>query len=348
MRGGLRRRSIVSAAMIGLFLLLIAFAAPGASLARGDEIRLALRPVGQVAPWFDLTMKPGERRTFDVDISNVGDATISACTYAADVYTIINGGFGGRLRGQAQSGTTRWLDYPTDVLGLAAGRSLRRSFAVMVPADAAPGEYITSLVLENDQPIRTGGSVAVDQIVRQAVAVVVTIPGARSPGLVIGAATHSFVGGTSIVSVAVENTGNIRLKPVVAFALFDAAGAEVSRASVQMETFYARTSTHVEVPLAAPLPPGTYTVRFSLDDVTQGAAAARAAIPLLVAAPALASAGTVPDAVAAPTLAGKVPDEIAASVPVPLLVGGVVSAGIVIGLVGLVVLVLARRRRARA
>ena len=332
--------------MIGLFVLLVAFAAPGATLAKGDEVKLALRPVGQAGPYFALTMRPGETRSLDVEISNVGDATISACTYAADVYTIINGGFGGRLRGQVQTGTTRWLDYPTDVLDLRAGKGIRRSFRVAVPANAGPGEYITSLVLENDQPIRTGGAVALDQIVRQAVAVVVTVPGARSPGLAIGQATYAIVGGTSIVSVAVENTGNVRLKPVVAFALFDAAGAEVSRASVQMETFYARTSTVVEVPLAAPLPPGTFALRVSLDDDDQGAAAANGAIALVVPAATEAAATADPAAPAVPN-GDAAPVEPVASVPVSVLVqvGGVASGGIAIGLL---VVGLARRRRARA
>jgi hypothetical protein len=50
------------------------------------------------------------------------------------------------------------------------GQGIRRAFAVSVPANAGPGEYITSFVLENDQRIRGTGAVALNQIVRQAVA----------------------------------------------------------------------------------------------------------------------------------------------------------------------------------
>jgi hypothetical protein len=295
-------------AAVALFLVLVALAAPGVALGQAGQVKLAPRPVGQAGPYFDLTMKPGETRSLDVEISNAGDATISARTYASDVYTIINGGFGGRLRDEPQTGTTRWLGYSTDVLELQAGESIARPFTVAVPADAGPGEYITSLVLENDRPIGAGGALVFNQIVRQAVAVVVTLPGQRSPGLMIGAATHRVVAGTSIVAVAVANTGNVRLKPIVQFTLFDSAGARVIQSSVQMDTFYADTETFVEVPLAAPLLPGQYTVRMSLDDAAQGAEADNATISLLVARGAGADSGAVPgmSEVAEPTGDGQI------------------------------------------
>jgi hypothetical protein len=53
--------------------------------------------------------------------------------YAADVYTIINGGFGARLRDTPQSGMTTSVDYATDVVALPAGKSIRRSFTVTFP-----------------------------------------------------------------------------------------------------------------------------------------------------------------------------------------------------------------------
>jgi hypothetical protein len=255
---------------LGLFCIFLGLAAPVAALANGPQIKLALQAVGQSGSFFDLTMRPGQTRRLDVEISNAGTAAIAARTYASDVYTIIDGGFGARLRDEAQTGVTRWLDYRTDVLALSIGEAVRRTFQVAVPANAAPGEYITSLVLENDDPIRDSGPVALDQIVRQAVAVVITVPGTRSPGLAIGGVKHSVVAGRSVVAVAVENSGNVRLKPVATFSLRDAAGVEVSQVTVPMDTFYARTRTSIEVPLAELLLPGTYTVRLSLDDTRQG------------------------------------------------------------------------------
>ncbi|MEA2610150.1 MAG: hypothetical protein QOJ75_2393, partial [Chloroflexota bacterium] len=177
--------------MSALLGILVILGVPGAALAEGTQIKLSLLAVDQPKAYFDLTMRPGETRSLDVEIANDGQAPIVARTYAADVYTIVNGGFGGRLHGEPQTGTTRWLDYPSAVLQLSIGKSVRQAFTVAVPAGTGPGEYITSVVLENDQPIVGGGQVALNQVVRQAVGVVVTVPGLRSPALAIGGASHS-------------------------------------------------------------------------------------------------------------------------------------------------------------
>jgi hypothetical protein len=267
--GRWRRGRATAVAIVTCLTVLVTVSAPGVTLAADSQVKLVLQPVGQPGPYFDLSMRAGETRRLDVRIANDGTAAIAARTYAADVYTIVNGGFGGRLRGEPQTGTTRWLDYTTNVVQLAPGEGTDESFTVAVPAGTAPGEYITSLVLENDQPLVGDGSVALNQVMRQAVAVVVTVPGKRSPGLSIGEAIHTVAGGRSTVSVVVENTGNTRLKPTGTFTLLDAEGAQISEASVPMDTIYAGTPTAIEVPLAALLAPGRYTVSLRLEDAAQ-------------------------------------------------------------------------------
>jgi hypothetical protein len=272
----------VLAGLLGVLVLSVG----GVGAALADGVKLVLLPVDQPGPYFDVTMRPGDTRAFDVSVGDAATVPVSVRTYAADVYTIVNGGFGGRLRDEARTGMTSWVAYPTETLQLQARQTVHRRFTVTVPLDAGPGEYIASLVLENEKPIHADGTFTVDQFVRQAVAVVVTVPGERLPRLTIGAASHEVVAGRSIVSIAVANPGNVRLKPAVAFTLFDASGATISQTTVRMDTFYARTDTFVEVPLVALLQPGTYTIRLSLDDPEQRARAEAAAIPLVVAAPA--------------------------------------------------------------
>jgi hypothetical protein len=238
---------------------------PIAALAN-EGLKLTLLPIGQSGSYFDLTMTPSETRTFQVQIANDGGAALGVRTYAADVYTIIDGGFGARLRREPATGTTVWLAYPTAVFPLAVGQRTTRSFTVAVPADTGPGDYITSLVLENDQPTVGSGGIGLDQVVRQAVAVVVTVPGQRSPAVAIGAATHAVVAGRSVVRVGVSNTGNVRLKPTVGFRLTDPAVTALDDGMIQMDSFYARTSTFVEFPLHTLLAPGTYSVHLTLGD----------------------------------------------------------------------------------
>jgi hypothetical protein len=326
-------------AMVALFVTGLGLLAPGVALGQGTQVKLALLPVGQAGPYFDLTMEPGKTRSLEVSIANDGDTATAARTYAADVYTIVNGGFGGRLRDQVQSGTTEWMDYPTSVLQLAPGENTRRRFTVAVPANTGPGEYITTLVLENDQPIAAGGSVGLNQIYRQAVAVVVTVPGLRSPGLGIGGANHEVVSGTSTIQVEVQNTGNVRLKPAVGFTLFDPSGAAISHATVPMDTFYANTSTTMEFPLAALLSPGHYTVTLTLRDGVQGVDTDKSGIPLIVEAAVdpPAEVGTVPGLIGVSQGTG----EGSLALPGVLLLASTLFA---IGLVGLTV---RRHRRQR-
>lgn len=327
---------------MALLATLVTLAAPGTTLAQDPQTKLVLLPIGQPGSYFDLTMRPGQSRTLDVEIANAGDATIAARTYATDVYTIINGGFGGRLRGEAQTGTTNWLDYPTEVLDLRVGEDIRRTFAVSVPADTDPGEYITSVVLENDQPIRGTGSVALDQIVRQAVAVVVTVPGPRVPGLDIGTASHAVVAGRSVVSIAVENTGNVRLKPIVEVSVRDAEGTEVSHATVPMDTFYALTDTFVEVVLDSVLWPGPYTVQLTLDDARAGVTAGEAALAFVVEAPPVTTVAKDNVPGLSEILRGI--EDGGSSLPV---LGIVLVSGIGLGGIGALLVVLWRRRRTR-
>jgi hypothetical protein len=323
--------------------VLVALLAPMTAQAAEAQVELALRPIDQVGQFFDLTMRPGETRGLEVELANVGDSEIAAGTYAADVYTIINGGFGARLRDEPATGTTLWLDYPTEVLQVPAGKGIRRAFTIAVPVDAEPGEYITSLVLENDEPIRGGGDVALDQVVRQAVSIVISVSGARAPALAIGEARHRVVAGKSVVAVALTNTGNVRLKPVVDLAVLDSAGAEVSRARVPMDTFYAHTDTLVELSLAALLHPGTYSVRLTLEDTAQGVRANEAAIPLVVEAPPETDVvgGLVPGLteVIQGIEAGRVPLPAALAILLGSLLLGIV--------IGWCILVLRRRRSGR-
>jgi hypothetical protein len=330
-------------AILGVVWLLLALAAPGVALADGARMKLSLQPVGQPGSFFDLTLRPGETRKLDVEIGNAGTARIAARTYASDVYTIVDGGFGARLRDDLQTGVTRWLDYRTDVVELSVGEAVRRTFRVAVPSDAGPGEYITSLVLENDDPIRDNGPVALDQIVRQAIAVVITVPGPRSPALAIGRAKHSVVAGRSVVAIDVENPGNVRMKPVAALTLHDAAGVLVGEATVPLDTFYADTRASMEMPLDRLLLPGTYTARLSLDDARQGVRVAGTSSFVVEAAPA-------PPALSEGGTPGGFPViQIGPEGPPWLAIGaGAIVAGLALGaVVGLLVVAVRRRREAR-
>lgn len=272
-----------------------ALALGGASAARAQEAppKLSISPVGITGSYFQLTLAPGETRELAVLIANHGTAPLRVRTYPADVYTIINGGFGARLSGEPTGGTTQWVRYPTDVLSIDPGTGVRRTFTLTVPAGAAAGEYITSLVVQNEDPATTGTGIAIRQVVRQAIAIAITVPGPLVPGLRIGAARHAGVAGKSILGIEVENTGNVRLRPVAEISISDAVGKVVSTASVPMDSFYAGTATLVELPLAALLLPGQYRIALTLTDAERSVRVEAKDLALSVVPPPAAEPGAV-------------------------------------------------------
>jgi hypothetical protein len=169
--------------------------------------------------------------------------------------------------------------------------------------------------------------------------VVISVPGQPMPSLVIGAAAHKVVDSRSTVSIGMGNTGNIRLRPRATFALFDASGLQVSEASLAIDTFYADTSTTLEVPLAALLLPGTYTVHLTLEDAAHGVRVRDDTLTFVVDSPPTVMTGVG----AVPTLT-EVTQGSAAGIP--LVAWGVVLAVGALLVVGAIVAV-PRMRRAR-
>jgi hypothetical protein len=312
-----------------------------------------LQQGGEQSGNFTLTMTPGESRDLTVQLGNLGAETVRARTFPADVYSLVNGGFGARLDGEPTGGTTAWLSYPTETIDLAPAARLERTFTLSVPADAQPGEYQTSLVLQNADPFGDASatsevSVAFKQIIRQALSVNITVPGPLVPGLQIGTATQQPVGGNTTVVVQVKNTGNVRLKPSGEFVLMDASGKALSRYPITMDTVYAGTETTAEMPFDQLLNPGEYTVSASLADAS-GVTAAPGPLALIVPRPdapgGVAEVGpgraTINQApLAAPAAGPQLPEQGGdASLPIAL---GTTGLGLALLLGGLV---LYRRRR---
>lgn len=260
---------MITSAMVSVTWL----AAAGLAAAADQAPRLGLTPVGRAEAYFDLTLRPTEALQLQVEAANFGEEETVARTYAADVYSIVNGGFGAGLFGDEVSGTTGWLSYPTSEVTLGPREATVVTFEVAVPAGTAAGQYIAALVIENVEPVSGSGPVALNQVNRNAIAVAIDVPGAREPALAIGGVTHKSVLGSSLLVFDVINPGNTHLRPAGAFRLLDARGSQVTDGAVAMDIVYAGTSTQLEAVLLDPLPPGDYCAELTLTDPETGATA---------------------------------------------------------------------------
>jgi hypothetical protein len=230
-------------------------------------------------------MRPGDSMQLQVEAANFGHEEADARTYAADVYSIVNGGFGANLFGERSAGTTLWVTYSTQELTLGPEDAVVIDFEVSVPEATQPGEYITALVIENAEPVVGSGGIAFDQVNRSAIAIAITVPGPPRPELEIGELRHQEVAGISVITFEVANTGNVHLRPNGDFVLRRGADTQIAAAPVTMGTVYAGTSTRLEAPVGELLPPGGYCAELRLTDQSTGASATTECLAFEVAAP---------------------------------------------------------------
>jgi len=257
------------------------------SAAAVDEppVKLSISPVGGQGSFISVELEPGEQRSLDLLLGNHASAAILARTYAADAYSLVNGGFGARLHGDPTTGPTLWLTYPTEELEIQAGSGVERAVRVAVPPGTPPGEYVSALVIENAQALPGSGGMAFDQVLRQAIAVVVTVPGPTQAMLQLGPAEHRWVTATSVVRLGIANEGNVLTKPAGEVVIANEAGSVVETLGVVLDSVYGGTSSLIEVALTEPLSPGRYMADVVLADPNRNVQAAASDLPFVVDGP---------------------------------------------------------------
>lgn len=272
----LRRRMVGTciALIVTAMSLLPAHAnAQGTPPAEPEPPSFLLQPVGQEASYFAITQEPGTEQEYSVMLGNAGTQPVTALTYVADAYTLVNGGFGVETAEDPASGATTWVDYSTETLDLEAGETLERNFTVNVPADTAPGQYIAGLVIQTAESIAVGDTGMLRQIIKQSIAVFVTVPGPESPELTIGQPDITQAASTNSLVVEVQNPGNVFLNPSGTVTMTTEDGEPVVSSPVAMGPVYAGTATTLELVVPTMLAPGDYRVSITLEDEETGARA---------------------------------------------------------------------------
>jgi hypothetical protein len=272
--------------LIVSFIIPLVDAFPGLAQSEAELPQLGIRPAGTEGTYFSITLNAGESEELTVELGNFGKQPIRARTYAADVYTLINGGFGVKSATDPVSGATTWLDYTTTELNLEPGQRVQRAFSVVVPPDTPPGEYLTSLVIENADPVAIGngeGNVQFNQIIRQAIAVAIDVPGPRQARLEILSARYEVLPAYARLLVDIRNSGNLRVRPSGKIFLYKN-GEEIAQYPISLDSVYAGTETAIEVMLVKALSPGEYTVSVVLQDKKHKLKVKSEPVPLTVAA----------------------------------------------------------------
>jgi hypothetical protein len=302
-------RRTVAASAVALAAL-VAPAVVGVS-ASAAETPLAVRLVGAQP---GTALAPGATQRLTVELINRTAKPRQVRTFVTPV------GTPAKQASATSSGSTGWIRYAKAVVTLRAKGSTKRTLAVAVPAETRAGEYAAVVVVEDAAPA------AGVRAVRVTTPVVVRVKGALKGAAELGPVTHQLVGGKSLLSFDVRNTGNRVLRPKVLLALKNAAGKPAGSAQIELKPVYAGTTSTPKVPLAVALPAGAYSVTATLSDPAARTSAKRVTAGLRVGSAAPAAKRAKPAVSAAADEAGGVS---------PLLLGGgaVVVAGLLVALV---------------
>ena len=243
--------------------------------AEGPEI--SMKALDTERGFFDVIAEPGDRLVMNFEITNSGEADGVADLFAADAYTLVNGGFGARKIDEDRTGVTEWLNFTSERFELEADSMVTQTVTMDVPDDVQPGEHLTSLVIQDPEPSSISSqdsNIQLNQLSRHAIAILVTIPGSESPELAIGEAEHKQTGHSSSAMVQVSNPGTSRVRPTTGeFLLETEDGFEMFRQAVSMPIIYAGHETHVQVGFGEQLDHGDYFISLHLADEDQGVSA---------------------------------------------------------------------------
>jgi hypothetical protein len=261
---------LVSAAIAGLF----AFGAsaqeatptPTATPSPGIHAFEIYPKGGILGDFFAPTIVAGGTETLTVVLANTGDTPFMARTYPTNAHTAVNGGFSISDDVEEPTGVTLWLDYPEATYDIKPGTGLEREFSVTVPSDTPPGQYLTSLVLEDAEARSVDGTENFKQIVRFPVPVFITVPGELASSFVIDGAALDTSGSPFVLSIGISNTGNVKVRPAGRVAVLDSAGVEMFNTDVEMQSVFAHDQTVLVIGLPDSMEQGSYRVRADLTD----------------------------------------------------------------------------------
>lgn len=183
---------------------------------------LGVKPESGDSAHFRLSVEPGARANDALVISNHNEVATQVQVQVVRAATMARGGV---AYPDDSSGPAQWLTFeqpgPVDV---AAQGSATLPFQVDVPAGTAPGEYIIGLVItpvvneaaaQEIAPANAEGnesSFRVNVVTRQALAVILTVPGDTRCEAVLHAIDSQVDRGRWQLEMAFRNTGNVHFR----------------------------------------------------------------------------------------------------------------------------------------
>jgi hypothetical protein len=183
-------------------------------------------PPGSTKPpgYIGLVVSPGRTYRESVSVINYASRATRFWLYAADAYTIKDGGgFAVEDMTATPHDVAAWVSPLPKVITVPAGKQLNIAFSIHVPGTVAPGQHAGGIVIEDTTPqlIRVTGQLEVRRYLQVFTRVYLTVAGRISPdfalgGLVVAHPQPPFPVVTrrsGLITYSVRNTGDAIISP---------------------------------------------------------------------------------------------------------------------------------------
>lgn len=157
---------------------------------------------------FILNANKGETKSDVILVSNNSDQTQTIELYAVDGIVTNTGAFTCSQESEAKQGMGAWATVAKNLLTLNPGKTEEVGFDVSVPANADVGEHNGCIVFQTaEDEGEASGNVRIRT--RQAIRVVMTVPGDLKRSVEIEQFSTALTDGNQTYTLELKNTGNV-------------------------------------------------------------------------------------------------------------------------------------------
>jgi P pilus assembly chaperone PapD len=220
---------------------------------------------------FELEMMPGSETTVVVNLdyhTSKADAQPYRLVASLNDWDInAKGELGFYRAGTQANSASPWIIYSPAEVTVQAGQTHSIRVTVSVPKDAAPGDHLASLIVEQRPDTIKLNQNAQQMVMRFRMAAMfyIKVPQATRRGALTNLQA-AFAGGKIVVTPTLKNEGNSVVRPVASLKVTDSGGRTVAELP-ESESLPVLGGATLQRPynIEQKLAPGTYTVRYRVD-----------------------------------------------------------------------------------
>ncbi len=247
-------RMVLRLLALAIVATTLCWAKPASSAAESGLIVVPHSRTQPVLSYFKLQAEPGQaKQAGTLELRNATARRLRVALTAVDGETLSTLGSGYASPGSGAHRSTQWLRLGEDFVVLAPHEGALVPVSVVVPGDAAPGDYLSGVSIEAlDQVAKSTprAGISIASVDRYVIGVEVSLPGPRDPLISFtGAEVQRQPAAVTFLLLA-RNPGNVILQDTHGRAVITEGRRTVASVALGPGTFV--TGTSIAYPIPAP------------------------------------------------------------------------------------------------